>query len=206
MTNFAPPIYTVGHSTHSIEDFVGLLTLHGITALADVRSAPFSRFNSQFNRRELESELKSRGIKYVFLGKELGARSEDKACYKNGRVQYRLLAQTDQFKAGLERLRDGSKAHRIAMMCAEKEPLECHRTLLVARELESGGTTVMHIHSDGHLEPHVNAVHRLMTLTGIPAEDLFRSRQELIEEAYARQESKVAFEDGQGAAHASGRS
>lgn len=195
-------VFTIGHSTHSIEAFVTLLKQQGVTALADVRSAPFSRFNPQFNKDALARELKARGIKYVFLGRELGARSDDRSCYENGRVQYGRLARTDMFRQGLERVRRGAEEHRIALMCAEKEPLECHRTLLVARGLHEQGVEVMHILGDGRLESHADAMERLLEVTGLPHEDLFRSRAELIAEALKRQEDKVAYVDEKLAAEA----
>ena len=188
-------IFTIGHSTHTIEKFVGLLRQHGVTAVADVRSVPYSRMQPQFNRENLKGALKGSGIAYVFLGKELGARSHDRACYENGRVQYRRLAETEAFRSGLERIRAGGESHRMALMCAEREPLECHRTLLVARELMATGTPVVHIHADGQIEAHADAMARLCMLLGIPDQDLFRARAELIEEAYARQEMRVAHVD-----------
>lgn len=190
-----PTVFTVGHSTHPIEAFIALLKQHGITALADVRSAPYSRFNSQFNKDALERALKEQGIKYVFVGKELGARSEDSSCYKNGRVRYPLLARTALFRQGIERVLKGSQDYRIALMCAEKEPLECHRTLLVARALDDMGVPIQHILADGRLEPHGEAMLRLLDLVGLPREDLFRSREELLADALARQEEKVAYVD-----------
>src|SRR5712691_7200087 len=144
-------IYTIGHSTHSIEAFVELLRQHGITAVCDVRSRPYSRMNPQFNREELKDSLKSADIKYVFLGKELGARSEDKNCYRNGQVQYDLLAQTKLFQDGIKRVEKGVKEFRIALMCAEKEPLDCHRTILVSRKLFDDGLIINHILSDGQI-------------------------------------------------------
>jgi uncharacterized protein (DUF488 family) len=189
------PVLTIGHSTHSAEMFLALLRQHGVEAVADVRSSPFSRFNPQFNREPLEQCLKANGIRYVFLGKELGARSEDRSCYLDGRVQYARLAQTTLFQSGLERGLQGAAKYRVALMCAEKEPLECHRTLLVAKALAARGQPVLHIHADGHLETHEAALERLLDVTGLPKEDLFRSRQELLAEALARQEQQVAYVD-----------
>jgi len=190
-------ILTIGHSNHPIERFVELLRQHDVTALADVRSAPYSRFNPQFNKQSLESVLREHGIAYVFLGKELGARSDDPACYENGRVQYARLAQTQDFKNGLKRVKKGGETHRIALMCAEKEPLECHRTLLVSRALEKEQVPVTHIHADGHLESHHDAMLRLLALVKLPSTDLFKNESELIEEACAEQEKRVAYVDEQ---------
>lgn len=189
------PVFTIGHSTHSAEAFLALLRGHGVAAVADVRSSPFSRFNPQFNRENLERFLKEHGVLYVFLGKELGARTDDKTCYENGRVQYGRLAQAPLFQSGLDRVQRGAERYRVALMCAEKEPLECHRTLLVARALVERGLAVRHIHADGHLESHEQALERLLELTGVPKEDMFRSKDELLAEAMARQERHVAYVD-----------
>lgn len=189
------PVFTIGHSTHPIETFIALLKQHGIGALADVRSAPYSRFNAHFNKEALERSLKEQGIKYVFLGRELGARSEDPACYKNGRVRYPLLARTALFRQGIERVLKGAKDYRVALMCAEKEPLECHRTLLVARALDELGVPIQHILADGRLEMHGDAMLRLLDLVGLPREDLFCSMEELLAKALERQEEKVAYID-----------
>src|SRR5271157_3752040 len=180
----AETIFTIGHSTHSQEYFIGLLSRHGITALCDVRSKPYSRINPQFNREELKKSLQECGITYVFLGKELGARSEDPTCYENGKVQYDCLAQTDLFRLGLDRVQKGMKDYRIAIMCAEKEPLECHRTILVARHLAALGLDVQHIHADGRLEDHAAAVNRLKRMLRLPEDDMFRSSEEVLADAY----------------------
>jgi uncharacterized protein (DUF488 family) len=189
------PIFTIGHSTHSLDAFVALLKAHGISALGDVRSAPFSRFNPQFNKTDLEAGLKRHGIGYIFLGRELGARSNDPSCYENGRVQYERLARTDAFRQGIDRVMRAIQEHRLALMCAEKEPLECHRTLLVARAIEAQGVSVTHILGDGRLETQGETMERLLDVTGLPHEDLFCSRQELITQALARQEEKIAYVD-----------
>lgn len=197
-------IYTIGHSTHTSEAFLELLRKHNVTAVADVRSAPFSRFNPQFNKDALQGTLGEHGIKYVFLGRELGARSDDPACYENGRVQYARLARAASFQDGLDRVVQGASEFRVALMCAEKEPLECHRTLLVARALAEQGVEIAHILADGSFEPHESAMTRLLDVVGLPAQDLFSSRERLIEEAMARQERRIAYVDEKLAAEARG--
>jgi len=188
-------VLTIGHSNHPVEAFVELLQHHGVTALADVRSAPYSRFAPQFNREALDRSLKASSIKYVFLGRELGARPDERSCYENGRVQYARLARTDWFRSGLDRVVRGANDYRIALMCAEKEPLECHRALLVARALDELGVPVEHILPDGRLESHGDAMLRLLKVVRLPSEDLFRSRRELIALALAQQEERIAYVD-----------
>lgn len=186
-------VYTIGHSTHSTEKLIELLAGHDVTAVADVRSQPYSRFNPQFNRESLRADLKTAGIVYVFLGRELGARSDDRSCYVEGKVQYVLLARTALFQEGLRRLAQGIRSHRIALMCAEKDPLTCHRAILVCRHLAGLGIGAQHILEDGRLESHDDALTRLLAELGIAERDLFRSRDESIVEAYSRRGQQIAY-------------
>jgi uncharacterized protein (DUF488 family) len=158
-------LYTVGHSNHPIDKFLDLLTGNGISAVADVRSQPFSRRFPQFNKERLAASLSERGIAYVFLGKELGARSDDESCYEDGRVQYPRLAATPLFKQGIARVLTGAEKFRVALMCAEKEPLDCHRTLLVSRALEQRGASIAHILADGSVETQAQTMTRLTRIT-----------------------------------------
>jgi uncharacterized protein (DUF488 family) len=187
-------IYTIGHSKHPIDEFIALLQQHGVDALADVRSTPYSRFNPQFNKDRLQAALAAAGIRYVFLGEELGARSKDPSCYdEEGRVSYSKLAATETFRKGIDRLLTGLQQHRIAIMCAEREPLDCHRTILVSRQLEKAGVPVTHILNDGSLEPQHEAMLRLASELKLTATDLFRTPDELIEDAYEKQGSRIAY-------------
>jgi len=188
-----PTVFTIGHSTHPIDQFIGLLEQHGITALCDVRSSPYSQFNPQFNQEELKASLREHGVKYVYLGKELGARSNDSSCYRNGKVQFDILAQTNLFKSGLERIRKGSEEYSAALMCAEKDPIECHRTILVSRELEKEGFAVIHILGDGDVEAHESAIDRLVKNLKLNHGDLFMSEDELREKAYKIQGDAIAY-------------
>lgn len=187
-------VFTIGHSTHTQAQFIALLQQYRITAVCDVRSMPYSRFNPQFNREELKNALWDSGIVYVFLGRELGARSEDPFCFENGRIRYERLARTDLFRQGLDRVQQGIDDYRIALMCAEKEPLDCHRTILVARHLIGRGLDVQHIHANGEIESHSRAIDRLARMFELPDEDLFRSHAEILMEAYERQEERIAFQ------------
>jgi uncharacterized protein (DUF488 family) len=188
-------VYTIGHSTQTVDRFVGLLKMHGITAVADVRSRPFSRMNPQFNRPELQEKLRQAHIQYVFLGRELGARSEDRGCYCNGQVQYDLLARTDLFQEGIERVKHGREQFRIALMCAEKEPLDCHRTILVARELSDASIPVIHILYSGETEQHDDTIGRLVGMLRIPNADMFREQSAVIKDAYEKRGKEIAYRE-----------
>lgn len=193
------PVLTIGHSNHDLDPFMELLHQHHVTALADVRSAPYSRFTPQFNREPFAGSLKGCGIEYVYLGQELGGRAEDPTCYENGRVCYDRVAETDSFRHGLDRVVHGAAKHRIVLLCAEREPLECHRTLLVAPALDKRGIEVAHIHADGRLESHGEAMDRLLDRLGLhPAGDMFRAlqpRKDLVAEAIELQAERIAFVD-----------
>ena len=197
MSDVPDTVLTIGHSTHALDAFTALLRQHHVTAVADVRSAPYSRFNPQYNRKPLTEALKAQGMRYVYLGRELGGRSDDPACYEDGRVRYDRVAATESFRNGLDRVMDGAARHRIALMCAEKEPLDCHRTLLVARALDERGVDVAHIHADGVTESHKAAMDRLLDIYKLPREgDLSGTREGLIDTAVARQAQRVAHTDG----------
>jgi uncharacterized protein (DUF488 family) len=186
-------VWTVGHSTHHIDVLLELLAGQGITAVADVRSSPFSRLAPQFNRENLAASLRAVGIQYVFLGQQLGARPQDPGCYVEGRVQYSRLAELPTFHAGIERVLGGAQRFRLALMCAEKDPLDCHRTILIARELVARGVVVKHILADGSIEDHEFSMLRLLDSLRLPRQDLFRSFQQIVADGLARQEARIAF-------------
>ncbi len=188
-------LYTIGHSNHELACFVHLLTLHQVTAVVDVRSSPFSRYNPQFNHEPLARHLTgSCGIAYVSLGRELGARREEPECFdKSGQVVFDRVAQTQSFQAGLARVTDGMRRYRLALMCAEKDPLTCHRTILICRHLRPMVSDIRHIRESGDIENHETVEGRLLRLWELPERDLFRSRDELLEEAYARQGQRIAW-------------
>lgn len=194
MTTELTGVYSIGHSVHTTDAFVALLKEVRIAAIADVRSAPYSRWQPQFNREALTANLEERGIGYVFLGLELGGRgADDSVRDQDGRVQYHQIAESAAFRRGIKRVREGGERMRIALMCAEGEPLDCHRSLLISRMLEVQGTSVTHIHSDGRLESHRDAESRLLSMAGLQNQDLFRTEEEILADAYLRQEKKVSF-------------
>jgi uncharacterized protein (DUF488 family) len=166
--------------------------------VGDVRSAPYSRRYPQFSREPLERALREAGIAYVFLGKELGARSDDPSCYENGSVKYDRLAKTQLFQSGLDRVERGMESHTLALLCAEKEPLHCHRTLLVARHLEARGVMVEHILEDGRIELHTDTLKRLLRLLHQPEVDLFRSPEQVVSDGYEAWGNKIAYSRDEG--------
>jgi uncharacterized protein (DUF488 family) len=188
-------IYTIGHSNHSMEGFLDLLTIYSITAVADVRSQPVSTYTPHFSRETLTTALAQQTISYVFLGQQLGGRSTNQACYKNGRLQYSRLAREPSFDSGISRVKRGIEQFRIALMCSEKDPLGCHRALLVGRRLFSDGINVQHILANSELEPHAALEMRLLTHCKLPEGDMFRDRNDCIADAYQIQGNRVAHAD-----------
>ena len=188
-------VFTIGHSNHALADFLAILQRHAVTMVADVRSAPYSRFNPHFNCQTLGEDLADAGIGYAYFGRELGGRSADPSCFEDGRVRYDRVAETPQFREGICRLTTAMAQERVALMCAEKEPLHCHRTLLVGQALDAEGACVAHIHADGRIESHTNTMDRLLHAFGLNAEDdlLGQPRSALVELAIRQQTARVGY-------------
>ena len=177
-------IFTIGHSNHPIDTFIGMLETAEIEPVADARSVPYSKRHPQYRKDELAARLKGERIANVFLSKELGARLDDPNCYVDGRVVYDRTAATPDFDEGLRRVEEDASRLRIALMCAERDPLGCHRTLLVSRHLTRHGMSIRHIPVDGASEPGEAAEALLATAMGLEEGDLFLDSAARIEEAY----------------------
>lgn len=211
-------IFTIGHSNHTIETFIELLHQHQVTALVDVRSSPYSRRFPQFNQSALKTALKTANIAYVPLGDNLGARPRDRNCYINGMARYDLIAATEAFKVGLNRLIQGSEKYQISLMCAEQDPIVCHRAILICPHLKNAGLEIYHIHKNGDLESNEDLENRVLKQNNLyklsklsadlqshvkqlslfdlqPIQTLEKplSRAELVEKAYQLQSEKVAY-------------
>ncbi|MFX0204360.1 MAG: DUF488 family protein [Candidatus Hodarchaeota archaeon] len=189
-------LFTIGYSSLSMFEFIDLLKRHNISAVADVRSSPFSKFKPEFNSNNLQLELAKNGISYVFLGKELGARREETECYFDGRVNFSKVKDVPAFKEGIQRIIKGIEKYRIVLMCAEKDHLYCHRTILICRNLRKSNIKINHILEDGKLENHNDAEERLRLLLNIQPTlfDGHQSIEQLIEKAYDIQGEQIAYE------------
>jgi uncharacterized protein (DUF488 family) len=146
-------IFTIGHSNHEPDHFRRLLSEHEIEVLVDVRSWPRSRYVEWADAAVLPELIAEAGVKYLFLGKELGGRPEGDDFYDpDGHVLYGKVAEQDWFKQAIRRLERGAEEHRIAIMCSEENPSRCHRRLLVSKVLLERGMTVAHIRKGGQVE------------------------------------------------------
>jgi uncharacterized protein (DUF488 family) len=190
-------VFSIGHSNIPQERFLALLRNAGARLIADVRTVPFSRFAPWFSQKQLAAALSRCGIGYTAMGDVLGGRPHDQSLYCDGVADYEKMATQPEFRAGLDRVADAAGRGRVCLLCAEREPLDCHRCLLVARRLGERGLAVGHIHHDGLIEPQAATEQRLLALEGLaddPSCDLFASGQrERLAAAYRRRARAVAF-------------
>lgn len=193
-------LYTIGHSQHDLEKFVAMLKKHKINHLLDVRSTPYSQFASNYNREHIKTVLNDTGIQYTFMGTFFGARPDDKSLYtKEGYLDFDKARKTDRFQAGVENVIKGIKSgNKISLMCTEKDPLECHRAIMVARTFHEQGIDVQHIMSDGNLQSHDELEQRLLDIY-FPERYQFtlfeeqKTDKEYLEEAYIRHNAKIGY-------------
>lgn len=191
-------IYTIGHSTQNFDDFLRLLKINNINCIIDVRSVPFSRFANQYNKDNLKYSLRKAGIIYVYMGKELGARRENMSLYDNGKLNFDKVLNDEQLINGINRVIDGiKKGFCIALMCTEKEPIDCHRCILLGRILYDKGYDVQNILYDGNLKSQYDIENELV-------DKYFPDRMQISmfdtlnnidykEEAYSKQSNEIAY-------------
>ena len=195
--NSAFDVLTIGHSNIPADRFVALLRAAGVGAIADVRTTPFSRFCPWFTVKNLAPLLEQNGIGYLPYGAALGGRPHNPELYCDGVADYEAMARQDEFRAGLDRLTADAARVRprgcICLMCAEREPLDCHRCLLVARALAARGLPVGHVLHDGAIEPHAATEHRLFALAGDEGDLFAAGLEQRIAAAYRRRARAVAY-------------
>ncbi len=200
-------LFSIGHSNISADRFIALLRDAGADAVADVRSTPYSRFFPWFSRKNLEAKLAAEGMAYLPYGETLGGRPHDRNLYRDGIADYEAMARQDDFRVGLARLQSDAVRRRVCLMCAEREPLDCHRCLLDARALTERGLVVGHILHDGSIEPHKATEQRLMAWSDAATEsDLFVTGQsERLAAAYRRRARAIAYRAKQGSSRGEGK-
>jgi uncharacterized protein (DUF488 family) len=190
-----PPfdLFSIGHSNIPAARFAAMLQEAAVTAVADVRSMPNSRRFPWFSQKTLAAQLNGIGVAYMAMGDTLGGRPRDASLYHDGVADYEAMANEPEFRAGLDRLREAVARSRVCLVCAEREPLDCHRYLLVARRLVERKLSIGHILHDSAVEPHAATEQRLLALDG-DAGDLFAAGQdERLAAAYRRRARTVAF-------------
>ena len=188
-------VFTIGYGNREFDVFVALLRRHQIEVLCDVRSTPYSTRYERYNRETLQQALRESAIKYLFLGGLLGARPSDPDLYVGGRASYEAMERSSMYRQGIERLEAGTELYRVAMMCAEKDPLDCHRAVLISRTLVRDGISVQHVGSDGALEPHGNLERRMLQHYNYVQTSLFDPLSDslALAEAYQRRGAELAY-------------
>lgn len=152
-------IYTIGHSNQDVESFIELLKSNSIEVVVDVRSNPYSKYASQFNKKDIQKNILANGMKYLFMGKEIGGKPADLQFYdSDGYVFYTRIDESPIFIEGIERLLKGIEQYRVVLMCSEENPMTCHRRLLIGRVLADYGVEVLHIRSDGRIESEADVL------------------------------------------------
>jgi uncharacterized protein (DUF488 family) len=187
-------LYTIGYAAFiNIEAFIRALKINNIEVIADVRSIPKSSYKPEFSKDYLEKRLKDNDIKYVFLGDNCGARINDPACYIDGQVKYDKIKETVIFKHGLERILNGLNKYSISLLCAEKDPIFCHRDILVCRNLKPYGVNIQHVISEKTVELNLETENRLLKQFKLDTDDFFRSYEDRLNLAYDKQGNKIAY-------------
>lgn len=192
--NHQPKLFTIGYSSYRLEDFITALAANKVSALADVRSSPYSAAYPEYNRENIQKKLKANEIAYVYLGDLLGARANDPCVYVNNIANFDLIAKSSTFKSGIARLKEGTqRGYLIALMCAEKDPLTCHRTILICKNVRKD-FDIKHILPKFRIESQDNLEKRLLRLFSLDGPDLFGTPEDIkLEQAYKRQENNVAY-------------
>ncbi len=181
-------IFTIGYSSFDILSFAHAIGQYNVTMVVDVRSSPYSKFKPEFNKENLSARLWPYGIAHIFLGDLLGAMPQDRSVYRDGVIDYDLVGKSSFFKQGVEHLRKESSAHRLVLMCAEKDPLHCHRTMLISRNI-TGLFDIFHICYDASLERQCELELRLKKKYGYDQPVLFGDSLQLAYEAHSRKMS-----------------
>ena len=186
--------FTIGHSNHSIKDFVTIVKNNHINCIIDVRSSPYSAYSSQFNREYLNEYLKRESIRYIFMGDSLGARYENKnLLFSNGKVDFSKVRLTQEFINGIKRVIDGlQKGFRIALMCSEKNPFDCHRFVLVSKGLQDEGIEIQHILPE-RIVSNIELEDMLFEKYKISKCDLFHTEKENLELVYKKRNADIGY-------------
>jgi uncharacterized protein (DUF488 family) len=196
-------LFSIGHSNHDLLRLVELLRRAGVQAVADVRSQPFSRWLPQFNRHALAQGLRPHGIGYLFLGDALGGRPAESSVYDaEGRVDYERVRATAGFRQGIDRLLEVAERGKVAMLCSEEDPLDCHRALMIGPALIERGAAPAHLRGNGTIETTTALEERLLAETNVGAgilDGLFafdvttEERRQFLADAYRVMAGRKAF-------------
>lgn len=195
-------LYTIGHSNHTIEKFIKLLKQHEINCVVDVRSNPYSKYNEQFNRENIKRKLNQNGIYYIFMGEEFGARRKEKELYTiDGYLDFEKTVKSSNFLKGVERIKEGLKKNfNIAIMCTEKNPIDCHRNIMIAKYFFDIGYEVKNILENGEIVDQQEITRQLVDyyfpdrnqISFLPERNL-DDYDELVKKAYRLRNKEIGY-------------
>ncbi|ENZ02486.1 hypothetical protein HMPREF1092_01721 [Clostridium thermobutyricum] len=197
-------VFTIGHTNYSIDKFIDLIRKFNINCVVDVRSTPFSKYTPQFNENNLKLELNKRGIYYIKMGNEFGARRKNKKLYTvDGYLDFEKTRKDKDFLKGIERIKQGcNKGFNITLMCTERDPIDCHRTILVSKGLKDNGFNIKHILPNAEIQSQKKIEERLLNkyypnrlqLSFDINKNL--TEEEMIEEAYRIRNKEIGYPIG----------
>ena len=191
-------LFTIGYSGLDASKFAQLLRASNVNVVCDVRSTPYSTYKPDFSRGPFREFLNRAGIKYTFMGDQLGARPKDRSCYVAGQATYEKIAEAQFFKDGLDRLRAGVEKLNLALVCSERDPIECHRAVLVCRHLPDLRSIISHIHTDGAIETQEQFDMRLVEHHRTAPPPLLRRSgdwEQAVKLAYSKQGDAIAYRE-----------
>ncbi len=194
-------LLSIGHSQHRVDFFISLLKSHNVNYILDVRSIPYSQFAADYNRERIKAALQSNGIKYAFMGNYFGARPTDTSLYSpNGYLDFDKVADSLNFRKAFDSVAKGvEQGYKIAFMCTEKDPIECHRAILVTNAFFKAGYSIEHIMPDNTVQTQQDINERLLDmyysdrnqLSLFASENL--SAEQYLSEAYKKQNEKIGY-------------
>lgn len=196
-------IYTIGHSNYPLEKLIDMLTYYKIDTIVDIRGTPYSKYNVQYNKEAFEKSLKEAGFNYIYMAREFAAKRSPKISYnKEGYCDFEKAIQEESFKTGILRLKKGcEKGYKIVLLGAMQDPIRCHRSILVGRELEKHGFKVNHILDDYSLASQSDIEEDLLNKyykerTQMTIEHLLGTQltnEEMINESYRKANKEIGY-------------
>lgn len=194
-------LFSIGHSQHEISYFVNMLKTHDINYVLDVRSVPYSKYAINYNREHIKKILNEHDIEYAFMGDFFGARPKNLSLYQpNGYLNFERVENSQAFKIGFQNVKKGiDQGYRIAFMCTEKDPIDCHRAILVSYAFYKSGYSINHIMSDNTIQTQEDINKRLLDMHFPDRNQLsffetdHVSDEQYLKEAYRKQNQKIGY-------------
>lgn len=192
-------VYTIGYSGFNIDDFIKTLKEKNISLVIDVRSTPYSQYYAEYNKENLSTILEKSHIYYRNYFSEFGARQGERKYYPNGYLDFEIFSKSESFLSGVEKLKKSmEKNYTFALLCSEKDPIMCHRTILVSRAFHMRGYKIIHLMSDGISITQEDIEERLLNIFFPERNQISMftptlSKQEYINESYKKQNEKIGY-------------